>query len=131
MIRRSLPFYRSNVTRWAFILTGTYLAVSLSPWGPAEWRDTPSLRWLHTVVPFPVMVAAFAAYVAMHLLGSLRIVVLADYLGLALYGIGLVALLVTVRLDRPTNPLAIAAVALACVLHYMAGKLAVNDKEAT
>jgi hypothetical protein len=108
---RALPFYRSPVTRWALLITGVGLALAFAPWGPSAWRDTSSLRWLHQLLPWPIIALLFTVYAA-------------DWLGLFIYGCEFVALLATIRLDRPTNPFAIAGVFLACILHFAAARLA-------
>lgn len=122
-------FYRSPITPVSFVLSGAYLAFALSPWGPTAWRDTPSLRLLHQVLPWPVLSAGFVAYVVLLLTRSLTAVIIAEAVGLVFYGSGLVALLATLRPDRPANPLAIAGLFLACVLHVLALRLAVIQRE--
>lgn len=128
MTMRQGAFYRSPVVRLAFIISGAFLTYALSPWAPEPWHDTPSLRFLHMVLPYSFMAAGFAVYTLL-LLGPIRCVIVADAIGLALYLIAFVALLVTVRFDRPTNPFAITGVALAVVLHFAACRLAIYENE--
>lgn len=117
--------YRIPLTRWSCAITGAYLAYALSPWGPAQWRDTPSLRWLHQVLPWIALTVLFGLYTVLLAWGRLRAVIVADGIGAVLYGWELIALAVTTRTDSPTNPLAIAAVLLAMVLHIAAARLAI------
>lgn len=121
---RRVPFYRSIIVRYSFILSGSFLAWSLSSWGPRPWRSTPSLRWLHQVLPWPLMSAGFAVYVCLLVWGSVKSSAVADWLGLFMYGCAFIAAVVTVRFDRPTNPIGIGALFLVCVLHYAAARLA-------
>lgn len=127
----AVPFYRTAITQYGFALAGAFLAYALSPWAPPPWHDTPSLRWLHSVMPYSVMAGGFALYTLLLLTHRIVATVIADFIGLAAYGTGLVAVLVTLRMDRPTNPLLIASLFLACVLHFAAGRLALIQKEAT
>jgi hypothetical protein len=99
-----LPFYRSPVTRWALFTTGLGLAVAFAPWGPTAWRDTPSLHWLHQLLPWPIISLLFALYALLLLWGRTEAVAAADWLGLFIYGCELVALLATIRFDRPRTP---------------------------
>lgn len=128
---RPLPFYRSQWTRWLFIATGAWLTYTVSPYAPAPWHDTPSLRWLHQVLPYWLMAGLCAVYVLMLARNHLTLVIVADYLGLALYLLAFVALLATLRDWRPTNPFAIAGTLLAVGYHLHAGRLAVHDREAS
>jgi hypothetical protein len=113
-----MPYYRSRVTRSAFILTGTYLAWVFT-WGPDAWRDTPSLHWLDRhLLPATVITVLFAVYVALNLIGRPRCMVAACGVGLYLYGWQLLALVFTLDIDKPSNQIALAAVALALTLHY-------------
>lgn len=121
----SLPFYRTTWTRFTFIATGAYLAVALSPWGPDQWKNTPSLRWLHLVMPWTLLAVLFAGYVLLLLWGRVEAVAVASAVGAVLYGWELVALIATLHVHRPTNPLSIAAVFLACVFHLAAARLAI------
>lgn len=124
-----MPWYRTQVTRWALILTGMFLAVSFSPAGPTQWRDTPSLRLLHHLLPWPVICALFTVYTVLMLTGGLRAAIFACFLGLGLYGCEFFALLLKLDVHQKTNPFAIGGVFLACVLHFAAGRLAVYEKE--
>jgi hypothetical protein len=124
-----LPWYRTELTRWSFIATGTFLAVSFSPWGPHQWRHTPSLELLHTVMPWPLMSAALAVYTLLLLTGRLGCAVTADFLGLFLYLSEFIALLLKLDPNRPANPFAIGGVFLAGVFHLAAGRLAVYEME--
>lgn len=117
-------FYRSPLTPLSFVAFGILVAFVLSPWGPSPWRDTYSLRFIHTVIPWPVMSAVFLVYVALLLTRKLRWIIVADVLGMFAYGVGFVALLATSRPDRPGNPFAFAGCGLAVVFHYLAARLA-------
>lgn len=118
-------FYRSDSTRWAFIITGVIVAFTLSPVGPDAWRDTPSLDVIHRVTgTWWIVTALFICYSALLLTNRLRLLIVAECIGLWLYACGLVALLVTIRPDHPTNPLVVCGLVLACVLHYQAARLA-------
>lgn len=122
---RRLPFYRSPITRFGLAVTGGFLAAVFSPLGPDQWRDTPSLHWLHQCLPWPLLSALFLIYTLLLIWGSLPAIVTAETIGLILYGWEFVALLVTSRTDKPTNPFALAAVLLACVLHAAAVRLTI------
>lgn len=124
-------YYRSRVTPFSFILSGLFVAFVFSPWGPRQWRDTPSLRLIHVLLPWPLVFVIFLVYVVLLATRRLGCAVLAAAIGLAMYGMGFVALIVTLRPYNPTNPLAIAGVFLACVLHYLALRLAIIQQEAT
>lgn len=126
--RPHLPFYRSNTIRFSFIITGTFIAWALS-FGPDDWHHTPSLNWLHHALPWPVMSIGFALYVVALLTGRIGAIIFADFLGLAMYGAAFVALLATLEPTRSNNPLALSAMALVCVLHFAAGRLAVIERE--
>lgn len=121
-------FYRSEVVRWALILTGGYLAYALSPVGPTAWRETPSLRLLHHVVPWPVLSAGFVVYVLLLLWGRVSTGEWAAWLGLFMYLGELIALLVTVRAEHHNNPFGISGVFLACVLHFASARLATYQR---
>lgn len=120
-------FYRSPLTPVSFVIGGLFIAFTLSPLGPREWRDTYSLRLIHSLIPWPVMSGLFLAYVVLLCCRSLIAVIVADCLGLGLYGIAFAAVLLTLRLDRPANPIAIYALGLACVMHLLAVRLALFD----
>jgi hypothetical protein len=124
MSRPPMPFYRSPVTRWALFTTGFGLAMAFAPWGPTAWRNTPSLHWLHQLLPWPLISLLFAVYALLLLWGRTEAVAAADWLGLFIYGCELIALIATIRFDRPTNPFAISGVFLACILHFAAARLA-------
>lgn len=128
MTHRQRVFYRNELVRWSFMVTGGFVAYTLSPFAPTGWHDTPSLLWLHRVLPWPILAAMFALYVV--LLGTNRIgcVVVGDFLGLFMYLCELVALCVTAP-GHPVNGLAFAAFFLACVFHGAAGRLALYDLE--
>lgn len=120
-----LPYYRSRVTRAAFILTGLYLAWSFL-FGPDIWRNTPSLHWLYDHwLPAPLIAGLFLAYVVLMVIGQLVTMQIGCCIGLVLYGWELAGLLFTLSLHRPTNPLAIAACVLSIVLHYACLRLIV------
>lgn len=121
----STPFYRGDATRFALALSGCYLTFALSPFGPTQWRNTPSLHWLHSVLPWSLLAVLFAAYTVLLLWGRVEAVGAAEVIGAVLYGWELVALIVTVQLHAPANPLAIAAVFVACVMHLAAARLAI------
>lgn len=125
--RPEMPWYRTEMTRWALIITGAALAWSFSPWGPHKWRDTPSLRLLHHVMPWPVCSLLLAIYTVLLIYGRVKAVIAADFLGLYLYGAEFVAMLLRLNPHAPTNPFAIGGVFLACVLHIAAGRLAVYE----
>lgn len=124
VIRRPLPFYRSVVTRIVFIITGLSMAWALGPFGPALWHETPSLEWLHSLIPWSVLAGVFLIHSLLLWWGSLPASILADWMGVFMYGAGLIALVRTVSVGRPTNPYAITACLLAVTLYYMAAKAA-------
>jgi hypothetical protein len=121
-------FYRTALTRWSFIITGLGVAFTLSPFAPAAWHDTPSLRWLHHLLPFPLMACGFVLYVALLATDRLDLVIVADFLGLFMYLCELIALVVTASHNR-FNGITTAAMCLACVYHYAAGRLALYHRE--
>lgn len=131
MCGRQRAFYRSPVTQVAFVLTGLYMAYAFSPWGPTEWRKTPSLQQLHRGVPWPALVAAFLIYVALILAGSRSITAgaLGAYFGLLLYLVGFAAMIWTLHLSHKSNPFALTGIILACVLHFGAARLATYQRE--
>lgn len=120
-----MPFYRTPFTRWSFIVTGLFVIYALSPLGADPWRETPSLRWLHRFFPWPVLIGLMCTYVLLLLWGAAWPTLIADGIGLVVYGWELVALLWTLDPSNPTNPLAIAAVALAAAYHFAALRLVV------
>lgn len=124
MCGRQLAFYRSHVVHVAFILTGIGMAFALSPLAPSQWRQTPSLLWLHRLLPWNLLCAGFVVYVLLLLWGTVLPTLIADFLGLFMYGCELVALLATLHVSHRTNPFAIAGLFLACVLHFAAARLA-------
>lgn len=126
---RPSPFYRSPLTRAAFTGTGAFVTWGLSPAGPDQWHSTASLLWLHQALPWPIMWIGFAAYTLCQAWGQINAVIFADFLGLIMYGVAFFAILVTLDPEQILNPIALSAVFLACVLHYLAGRLAVSDRE--
>lgn len=119
------PFYRTPLIRFALIAAGVPLTWAFSPWGPDQWRDTPSLHWLHTVLPWSFLSLLFAGYVVLLSTGNVVAVAVAEVAGAVVFGWELVALVVTLHPARPTNPLAVAAVFLTCVFHIAAARLAI------
>jgi hypothetical protein len=136
-LRHPMPFYRSPVTRWAFVGTGLFLAYAFSPAGPAPWRDTPSLHWLHEhYLPWPVLSCLFVVYAVLAACRPVGASISGAGLGLVLYAWEFIALCATTRSAHPTNPFVLAAVVLAAVLHFAALRLAViqalnHDQETT
>lgn len=118
------PFYRSPFTRVAFIITGAPLAWVMSPWGPQEWHESPSLHWLHLVLPWSLLSGLFAVYVILQVWGEIHAIAAADFIGSVLYGWEFVALAVTAQAHR-VNPIAIAAMFLAFAFHLAALRLAI------
>lgn len=124
---RPPAFYRSTMGPVGLTASGLFMFYALSPAGPAVWRETPSLLWLHRVLPWPVMAVGFLLYVVLLILGSFvwtRGYALGCWLGLYLYACGFAASVATLRLDHKTNPYLIAGTFLAGLLHYLSGRLA-------
>jgi hypothetical protein len=71
----------------------------------------------------------FAVYVALLLVGNVRLDVCADYLGLFLYLCAFVALCVSAAHHHPLNPFFVSALFLTCALHSAAGRLALAERE--
>lgn len=124
------PFFRWWFVRWWFALCGGFLTVYLSPWAPREWHNTPSLHWLHQVLPYWAMSAGFLLYTILLIADRLSGVILADFLGAAMYLCETVALIWTVDLDR-WNGWAFVAFATCVVFHIASGRLAVYLHEST
>lgn len=108
---------RSELLRWCEVTLGLYLAVVFSPLGPDAWRDTPSLRWLHAILPWTLLLVLLVAYVVLVAVGQAWAYVLGSALGVVLYGWEFVALFVTLHLNAPSNPFVFAAMTLAVLLH--------------
>lgn len=130
MLRRGRreAFYRSAVARWATAAAGTYLSITFA-FGPPQWRNTPSLRWLHQFLPWPVVSILFAVYAVLLFVGRSLPVAVGCSVGMILYGWEFLALLWTTDPGRPQNPVAIGCVFLTCVLHYQAARLAIIQRE--
>lgn len=125
---RQLAFYRSRTVNIAMILCGAFLTFALSPWSPTQWRSTPSLIWLHRVLPWPAISIAFLVYTVLLTWGTVRAAVTASFLGLALYGFEFLALIVTAH-GHPINAFGFPVFFLVCVLHLAAGRLALFQRE--
>lgn len=121
-------FYRSPATRWFFAVSGLALALAVSPLGPPAWKDTPSLRFLHIVLTYPVMSLGLVLYAGLLMSGRLRLIIAGDLLGACIYGCGFVAMLVTTRFSQPTNPLAVIATLGYARYHLKAARLAEMDR---
>jgi hypothetical protein len=117
-------FYRSEFTRWLFIICGALAGWSISPWGPKPWHETPSLQLIHTVIPWPIMTALFGIYVLLLVWGRLESVVAGCILGLGLYLCALIALVMKLDTHVPANLIATVALVLTVGYHYHAAKLA-------
>lgn len=130
LLRRSEreAFYRSKTARGATAGAGLYLAATFA-FGPPQWRNTPSLRWLHQFLPWPVVAALFTIYAVLLFTGRALPVAAGCGLGMILYGWEFLALLWTTHPSRPQNPVALACVFLTCVLHYQAARLAIIQRE--
>lgn len=124
MIRRPLPFYRSRITRVVFIVSGLFMVWALGPFGPALWHETPSLEWLHSLLPWPVLATGFLIHCVLLWWGTVPASILADWMGVFMYSFGFIALVRTLSVGRVANPFAIAACLLAVTLYYMAAKAA-------
>jgi hypothetical protein len=126
---RARSFYRSPLTPVAFVVTGLFCSWSLSPWGPQRMTEAPSLQLLRHAMPFSLMAAAFLLYVVLILTGQIRAVILADCIGGVIYLSEFLALAWTSHdSSNIGNPILIAAVLLAVVLHALALRLAIFEK---
>lgn len=114
---------RSPVTRGAFIIFGLLAAYGLSPFGFDNWRSSPALLWLHSLLPFPMMIAGLVLYCACA--SWRRTFIPACMLGILIYGSYGVALTVTSWQGRTGSPVSIAACGLAVTFHYLAWRLSV------
>jgi hypothetical protein len=116
---------RSPVTRAAFIIFGLFAAYGLSPLGFGTWRSSPALQWLHSLIPYPAMVAVLAVYCVCA--AWRRTFPVACMLGIVIYGTYGVALTITLWEGRTGSPVAVAACGLTVTFHYLAWRLAVLD----
>lgn len=112
----------SRATRWTQILIGACLTVAFSPAGNgAVWRHATSLAWLHQVVPWLLFALLFAAYTALLAWGHALAVMVGNALGVVLFLLETFALFATgFKPQNPGNPMVVAAMVLAVVLHARA-----------
>lgn len=130
---RRLPFYRSQVSRVAMILTGIFNTVMMSPAGPPQWKHSQSLLWLdHHYIPFWLLAVAFGIYTVLILIDSWPPVTAAGcILGMAIYTVIFLAAVASGFRGVTANPIGASALLLAVVFHYHAGRLAYIDHESS
>lgn len=117
----------SRVTRWTQILVGACLTVAFSPVGNgAAWRHATSLAWLHQLLPWLFFALLFAAYTLLLASGQDLTVLAGNAIGVVLFLLETFALFATgFQPQNPGNPMVVAAMVLAVVLHARACAVAV------
>jgi hypothetical protein len=112
----------SRATRWTQILIGASLTIAFSPAGyGASWRDATSLAWLHEGVPWFVFAVLFALYTVLLAWGHATALMVGNALGVLAFLLETIALFVTgFKPQNPGNPMVVAAMVLAVVLHARA-----------
>jgi uncharacterized membrane protein YoaK (UPF0700 family) len=116
----------SRVARWTQIVIGVGLTVAFSPAGHGQsWRSAASLAWLHHALPWCVFAVLFAFYTVLLAWGRATAVLVGNALGVLAFLLETIALFVTgFKPQNPGNPMVVAAMVLAVVLHARAVTIA-------
>lgn len=129
------PQFVAPIVRWAFIVGGVALGIYLSPITPTWWHDTPSLRWLHYVLPWTVQSAGFILYALLLLSNRIGPMIAACALGAFFFLCELVALCATIGRNpliqghHVVNGYLFVGLFLVIAFHVAAGVRALLDLE--